>query len=43
MRVSPVSTSEWLFSELDKSIKKTIDSSKIRNKRISKIKNFFNL
>ena len=41
MRVSPVSTSEWLFNELDKHIKNVIKINSNKNKRVNKIKNIF--
>jgi hypothetical protein len=41
MRVRPVSTSEWLFSELDKHIKNVIKINSNKNYRINKIKNIF--
>jgi len=41
MKLNVVSTSDWLFNELDKHLKHVIKSGKNKTSRISKIKNIF--
>lgn len=41
MKINSVSTTEWLFSEIDKHIKNVIKSSSNKKQRIIKIKNIF--